>query len=154
MVTVNTGYEVNDGFGPSRPKDLGRKTLFNQNTPLEATYSEVVPITPGLAFFTQAFFLPENRQVHVNLVSMIDGIQDGYAHGELYRPGSIFNIQRMTFGGAENWVIDPEHPQMLITLPGTYMFEVSDPDVLGQDFRLEYYTWFMGSIPSAFPVMR
>ena len=142
---IDTGFEAEDaefrrGVG-ARPQ---REALFHSLSPLGETLSRRVSVRPGKVFLFQAFALPPDRRIFVNIVSF--GVLDGRRGADLY-------IQRMTLGGAESWELTFEKPQMLITLPGVYRFELESADMLGGDMRLEYFSWDVPQ-PPVFPVFR
>ncbi|MDR1872027.1 MAG: hypothetical protein LBS60_08970 [Deltaproteobacteria bacterium] len=149
-----TGWEAEDSF--SR-KQEGRTVLFSPDSPLEQVYSDYVIITSGKACMLQAHNLPDNRKVFTNIITsqiMPLASHCNAASSTFFTNVADIYIQRMTLSGADNWILTADNPQMLITLPGVYRFEIEDTDMLGGDFRLDYYMWNIERINPGFPVTR
>jgi hypothetical protein len=157
MVNVNTGYESGTNFGPQKGPTLSPMALFDPNSPLDCQFSDTLRITSGLAVFVQARNLLENRLVYVNSVVLANPkavVTPDNVQASLYRASDVLYIQRMTLGDESDWALTSDNPQMIISLPGNYMFELSDLDILGADFRLDYYTWEIPFSIPVFPVHR
>lgn len=158
MPNVNTGYtEAWDFAGQVRRNSLNSKALFDSLSPLDQLYSDYLMISADKAVFVQAHYLPDNRRIYVNMVSSVNvpgGPRPDCAPNELFGSTMDLYIRRMTLGGADNWILNADNPQMIITLPGVYRLELEDLDMLGHDLRVDYYAWDIGRAVPAFPVMR
>jgi hypothetical protein len=101
--------------------------LFDANDVNCGDVSELYLVSPGFAALVTAYNLPAGGTVSVEAVVTTDyraarqGRVDGAQDVRSFRP---------TIGGAENWELDESHPQMIIALPGSYRFFLSDPELL------------------------
>jgi hypothetical protein len=141
-MNIITGHETGrfpacaDGH-PVRGRELGRNLVFHPDSRLDEPYSRRVPIHPGTASLFTVHGLPPDRRVFTHQV--VVG-RDSLSAADFFRV-------RMRLGGEDPWVFTRERPQKIITLPGTYRFELEDMDLLGEDFAMEYVTWNLSECP-------
>jgi hypothetical protein len=116
--------------------------LFCPLTPAGEILSRRFFVRPGDVFFIRAFNLLDDYKIFTNFVSIGQGAQP-VNHAQLATPvvGQDIYTQRMTLGGADNWILTSSNPQMLISLPGSYRLELESPDMLGEDLWVEFTAW-------------
>jgi hypothetical protein len=146
MPAVVTGFLDQEGPAVRRLAESRHRVLFGPESPADQLYSDYVFVTLGQRIMLQAFHLPAGKAVFTNMVSTGTGRSGGL-------PMDLY-IQRMTLGGADKWIMREDNPQMIISLPGVYRFELEDESILGQDFRLDYCSWMSDPPVPDFPVMR
>ncbi|MDR1079455.1 MAG: hypothetical protein LBQ79_00450 [Deltaproteobacteria bacterium] len=139
-MAVVTGYEE-CGPPPSavRPREFNRDIVFSQESDRSQAFSRRVVVTPGTAVMLTAHGLPEGRRIFTWLVLV--GRAGGTAGSDMYK-------SRMSLGGAHKWIFTRACPQKIITLPGTYRFELEETDILdGENFLMEFMTWRLEDTP-------
>ena len=125
-MSVDTGHYWGGPKGPSMPSLGGRIVLFDSDDIISREVSDVYPVSPGMAALVTAYNLPTEGSIHVEAVVVNDYRKPSVG----FAPPTDVRRVRPTIGGPDNWVIDADHPQLLIALPGTYRFVLSDPDLL------------------------
>jgi hypothetical protein len=117
------------------------------------TFSDRVPLAPGEIMILTDHNLPEGFSVRACMaVTATESCGPSRFPGNEYggAPGGVdLYVDPVALGGPGDWTITPERPQMVVSLPGIYRFELSDQEALGRDFLLELYRapWPAGSRP-------
>jgi hypothetical protein len=126
-MSVSTGYYMPDPRGGGAVPPGGRITVFDAHAPGREPISLPYTVREDMALLLTAFNMPAGGQMHTEL-AILSVPEPG--PGRPF-PGYVdIRAMRPSIGGADNWVIDGDHPQMLIALPGTYRFVLSDPCLL------------------------
>ncbi|MDR1314790.1 MAG: hypothetical protein LBQ12_14155 [Deltaproteobacteria bacterium] len=124
----------------SRGSELARLLLFQPETPLDTKFSKNVIIVPGMAYLFTVHNMPSNSKIFTNWV-----IKGRDTEGN---PATMF-WKKMALGGTDRWIFTPVRPQKIITLPGNYIFELGNDDMLGRNpgMVMEAVSWRLSDCP-------
>ena len=136
MPDVNTGWQTEDFTRVPRGPGTPFQYVFTPDSPPDRLFSGRVMLPEGRMYLFRAFNVPAGRSIFMNWVTPEYGGAGPFLDAPIH--GRDMYVQRMTLGGADNWILSAERPQMLVNLPGVYRFELEDYDMLGQDLCLEY----------------
>jgi hypothetical protein len=139
---ITTGYELGCHGDPAVQggrSELNRDTIFSSGSNLEQPFSRRVIVLPGTAAMFTCYALPEGRSVETWQV-VVGRDTEG--------AGSDFYMIKMSLGAPASWLFTQTFPQKIITLPGTYRFRLSDPDILhSEDFVMDRVVWRLEDTP-------
>lgn len=131
--------------------------VFSNSVPYNNEESFIFDVKPGQLLVFDAYNIPDGGGINLERLvtgsrkSVSNGSVSGVMNPHIVSSTSVLYWKPMEMFGAARWQLRPDKSIMVLSMPGTYRWKLSDETMLDSDLYVEYNVYSVDSqIPREF----